>query len=317
MDTGEGEKFEKRNDDPVNYQSSLSSDWRFGTANFTSAAMGLAPAVNLVASSPCSSATMVSSFGQAPWDQASNSQNLGYSGINVQHNASSSDSLGIRKTGPGTFASGIDRALDMGWNPPSSMLKGGLFLPNGPGMLPQSLTQFPADSGFIERAARFSCFSSGNFNDMVNPFGIPDSVGLYSRSGGMMQGPHDVFTGSGLKSISGLQGHKNEVNAGDTSRDVALPVEHGATEGHLHRNEAGKRPRDEATGGGAGGSRNESEEAQSSGNAGQDDRSVLECAGRDSSMKGSGSKRKKNEQVDVIISYCFLILLNLLHFPFC
>lgn len=37
------------------------------------------------------------------------------------------------------------------------------------------MAQFPADSGFIERAARFSLFS-----DMVNqPLGNPESVGLF------------------------------------------------------------------------------------------------------------------------------------------
>nr|CAA8286974.1 Unknown [Brassica rapa]CAA8287941.1 Unknown [Brassica rapa]CAA8392558.1 Unknown [Brassica rapa]CAA8404243.1 Unknown [Brassica rapa] len=51
----------------------------------------------------------------------------------------------------------------------------GLFLPNASSFLPPSMAQFPADSGFIERAARFSLFS-----DMVNqPLGNPESVGLF------------------------------------------------------------------------------------------------------------------------------------------
>ena len=50
----------------------------------------------------------------------------------------------------------IGKPFPMGWNP---------------SILPSSLSDLPADSGFIERAARFSCFNGGSFSAMVNhPF---------------------------------------------------------------------------------------------------------------------------------------------------
>ena len=47
----------------------------------------------------------------------------------------------------------IGKPLPMDWNP---------------SLLPSSLSNLPADSGFIERAARFSCFNGGSFSAMVN-----------------------------------------------------------------------------------------------------------------------------------------------------
>ncbi|CAN0923496.1 Transcription factor bHLH49 [Linum grandiflorum] len=83
-----------------------------------------------------------------------------------------------------------------------------MFLPNA-GILPPSLSQFPADPAFIERAARFSCFNSVNYADMAHPFGMSEPMALYARPGGMMQGPQDVFLGSGLKSLSGGHSQMN------------------------------------------------------------------------------------------------------------
>jgi hypothetical protein len=45
---------------------------------------------------------------------------------------------------------------------------GGGFLAPVPGFLPQALSHFPVDSGFIERAARASCFGGGS------GFGVAD-----------------------------------------------------------------------------------------------------------------------------------------------
>lgn len=63
-------------------------------------------------------------------------------------------------------------AFDMSFIPPNQMI---------PRMLPQTLSsspQFPTDSGFIERAARFSCFSGSHFGAVLNsPFSInPESI---------------------------------------------------------------------------------------------------------------------------------------------
>uniref|UniRef100_F6HGF5 BHLH domain-containing protein n=1 Tax=Vitis vinifera TaxID=29760 RepID=F6HGF5_VITVI len=212
MDMSDKDKFEleKRSGDSLNYHSaSMSSDWRFG---------GVCKG-DLVGSSSCSSASMVDSFGPNLWDHPANSQTLGFCDMNVQNNASTSSTLGIRKGGPGSLRMDIDKTLDIGWNPPSSMLKGGIFLPNAPGMLPQGLSQFPADSGFIERAARFSCFNGGNFSDMMNPFSIPESLNPYSRGGGMLQ--QDVFASNGLKSVPGGQSQKDEPSMAEISKDVS------------------------------------------------------------------------------------------------
>lgn len=61
-----------------------------------------------------------------------------------------------------------DHSQNMGFCGALGMLKGGLFA-----------SSLPADSAFIERAARFSSFNSAA--DIVNPFTGPESVGLYSR----------------------------------------------------------------------------------------------------------------------------------------
>ncbi|KAK9277390.1 hypothetical protein L1049_006933 [Liquidambar formosana] len=312
MDMGDEDKFEvdKRSEDSLNYHS---SDWRFGGANLNNTSMGSIPMGipmtvckgDLIGSSSCSSATMVDSFCPTPWDHPTNSQNLGFCDINVQNNASSSNTLGIRKGGPGALrASGV-KSLDIGWNSTSSMLKGGLFLPNVPGVLPQSLSQFPADSGFIERAARFSCFGSGTFSDMVSPFSIPESMSPYSSSGVAMQVPQEVFVGNGSKSMSGGQSQKNELNIAEASKDVTLTVERGATEGsplkNERKNESFVRSHDEAKQG-VDVSGNESDEAEFSGSGDQEEPSMLEgTGGEPSSVKGLGSKKRKRSCQDTEI----------------
>lgn len=77
----------------------------------------------------------------------------------------------------------------------------GMFLPPTPGMLhpPPSLSDFPVDSSFIERAARFS-----NFSALVNPFGTPESMSPYS---------------GGSKSVSGAQTPKGETMSKNTRDD--------------------------------------------------------------------------------------------------
>ncbi|KAJ4829036.1 hypothetical protein Tsubulata_031542 [Turnera subulata] len=299
MDMGDKDKFEleKRNDNHMDFHStsSIPSGWQFHAA--TNSSMSLVPPAcrGDLGGSSCSSASVVDTFGPAMWEQATSSQNLGYCDISVQNNASNSSRIEIGKAGAASFRGGIDRPMDMGWNPPHSVVKGGVFLPNVPGMLPQSLSQFPADSAFIERAARFSCFSGGNFGDMINPFAIPESMGLYSRGGGMLQ-PQEVFTSSGLKSLSGGQAQQNHVNVGEASREASLSVPHGATEGsplkNEKRSESVARSHDEAKQG-VGESGNESDEAEFSGGCGQDEQSMLEGNDADISAKSPGSKKRK------------------------
>ncbi|XP_038693566.1 transcription factor bHLH49-like isoform X2 [Tripterygium wilfordii] len=300
MDGSDNDKLglEKRNDNPTNYQSpNLPSDWRFDGANLSNTSMDLVPTDNPmsvcredVIGPSCSSASLPDSFGQTLWGHPTFSQNLGFCDIN----ADQSNSMGTRKAGHATFRSGGDGTLVMDWNPQSSMLRGGIFLPNAPGMLPQSLSQFPADSAFIERAARFSCFNGGNFSDMVNPFGIPNSMGVYSRGGGLMQGPLEVLSGGGLKSVSS--------NVSEAPKDISLSVNYGTPEGSPLKNDGRSeslvRSHDEAKQGVAG-SGNDSDDAEFSGQGGQEESTMLEGAAGEASAKGISSRKKKRNWQDM------------------
>lgn len=272
------DKFEReiQNEEPMNFNNSsnLSSDWPFTGPNLTNTSMGMVSSSNPLESSSCSSASMVDSFCHTIWDQPTNSQSLGYCDINLQNNGSSSSTLGFRKGNLGPT-----RTLDMSWNPSNPMLKGSMFLPTASPMLPQSLSQFPADSGFIERAARFSCFSAGNIGDMINPFGVPESLSPYSR-GVAMQGPQDGFAGNGPKLIPGGEAQKNEMNMPEGSQDVSMTVGCGA---NGRQGETLARSHDEGKQG-AGVSGNESDEAEDSdGGVGQEE----------TSNKGLGSKKRR------------------------
>ncbi|XVE91696.1 hypothetical protein REPUB_Repub01dG0032900 [Reevesia pubescens] len=305
MDIGEKDKYEleKRNENNINYQASgMSSDWQFGGANLTSTPMSLVPSDNPMAiGSSCASASLVDSFGSNLWEHPSNSQNLGFCDINLQNGASSSNAMGFGKGGPTSMRSSIDRPFDMGWNAASSMLKGGIFLTNATGILPQSLSQLalsqlPSDSAFIERAARFSSFNGGNFSDMVNPFGIRESMGLYARDAGLMQGPQDMFAINGMKPVSGVESQKSKFNATEASRDACLQVENRASQESPLKNERKSeslvRSNEEAKQG-TGGSGNESDEAEFSGGP-----SALDGTGAQPSAKGlSSKKRKRSVQV--------------------
>ncbi|TYH34064.1 hypothetical protein ES332_D13G103400v1 [Gossypium tomentosum] len=299
MDVGEKDKYEleKRNDNSLNYQASgMSSAWQFGGSNLTSTPMSLVSSDNpLVIGSSSASASMGDSFCSNLWEHPSNSQNLGFCDINVQNGASSSNATGIGRGGPASVRGSIDRPFEMGWNASSSMLKGGIFLPNASGVLPSSLSQLPTDSAFIERAAKFSSFNGGNFSDIVNPFGIPEAMGVYARGLGLMQGPQDVYTISGIKSISGVESQRSKLITTEASRD--LPAENRATQESPLKNERNGgslvRSNEEAKQGN-GGSGNESNEAESRGGAGgHDEPSALDGTAGESSAKILSSKKRK------------------------
>ncbi|OMO72213.1 hypothetical protein COLO4_27772 [Corchorus olitorius] len=306
MDIGEKDKYEleRRNENHMNYQApGMSSDWQFGGANLTSTSMNLVPSDNPMAiGSSCASASVVDSFGSNLWEHPSNSQNLGFCDINAQNGPSSSNAMGIGKAGPNPLRNSIDRTFDMGWNAASAMLKGGILLPSPAGILPQSLSQLPADSAFIERAARFSSFNGGNFGDMVNPFGIPDSMGLYTRGIGMMQSPQDILAISGMKSVSGVESQRSKLNAIEASREASLQVENRAAQEsplkNERRSESLVRSNEEAKQG-TGGSGNESDEAEfSGGGAGQDEPSPMDGTGGEPSAKSLSSKKRKRSVQD-------------------
>ncbi|KAA3487914.1 transcription factor bHLH49-like isoform X2 [Gossypium australe] len=299
MDVGEKDKYEleKRNDNSLNYQASgMSSAWQFGGSNLTSTPMSLVSSDNpLVIGSSSASASMGDSFCSNLWEHPSNSQNLGFCDINVQNGASSSNAMGIGRGGPASVRSSIDRPFEMGWNATSSMLKGGIFLPNASGVLPSSLSQLPTDSAFIERAAKFSSFNGGNFSDIVNPFGIPEAMGVYARGVGLMQGPQDVYTISGIKPISGVESHRSKLITTEASTD--LQAENRATQESPLKNERNGgslvRSNEEAKQGN-GGSGNESNEAESCGGAGgHDEPSALDGTAGESSAKALSSKKRK------------------------
>lgn len=305
MDSDDKDKFEpaKQNEDPMNFNSaSISSDWQFCGANLSSAPMNLVRPGNsmavcredLIGSSSCSSAPMADSFGPALWDHPSTMENLGFVNVSAQNNLNTSNLLGIRKVGPESVRG------DIGCNPPSSMLKGGLFVPRGLGTfpIPEGLPHFPTDSGFIERAARFSCFGGGNFSSMVNPFGIPENAGLYPIAGGVMLGPRDILPASCPNPVSGAQSEKNEMNV-EACRDVHLAATRGTPQGSPLINEGESesfaRSRGEAKQGATAGSSNESDEAEFSGGGGvgQDNPSMLEGTGGEGSAKGFDCKKRK------------------------
>ncbi|KAL7001360.1 hypothetical protein U1Q18_002510 [Sarracenia purpurea var. burkii] len=285
---------EKGNEDLMSYHSPT-SDWRFSVSNLTNTSMGSIPTAkptavckgNLMESSSSSSAPMMDSFCPTVWDRPTGTQNLGFCDISLQCNAATLNTMGPRKEGLLLGPLSIEKTLDMGWVPSNSML-------------PQSLSQFPADSGFIERAAKFSCFGRGNFSDMVNSFSMTEveSMDPFARDAAAMRHSQRVFLGSGFKSVSGGQSQQNDVHMNEASRDGSLSVERGATEGSPLKNERKShsfaQSHDRAKQG-VGLSSNESGEAENGGGGCQDEPpSMLEVAdGKPSSSKALGLKKRK------------------------
>ncbi|XP_022992430.1 transcription factor bHLH49-like [Cucurbita maxima] len=217
-------------DNSISCTHSMFSDMRFGETTLTSMPVAVGEP-----------------FSSTVWEQAANSQNMGTS-----------------------KASGcpVSLSTDISWNLSHNMFKGGIYLPHG--MLPQSLSQLPADSSFIERAARLSCFSGGNFGDIVGHFNIhepPMSVSIPER--------WDEIPRNGLGLVSGIEGQSQRTN------------EHGAAENGspLKVDDRGKQATD-------GSSANESDEAEFSGGDGP---CALEVTANQVSAKGR--KRKRSGQV--------------------
>ncbi|KAH0680984.1 hypothetical protein KY284_022069 [Solanum tuberosum] len=184
------------------------SDWQLSGSNLTNA-----------------SNQIIDSFCASVWDNPISSSNLGL------------DPLGAS----------VNRMVAMGWTQPNVMSKGGTFIPPTTGMVPQSLTQLSADSGFIERATRFSCFSGGIVGDMMNPFAIPNSSDTY-HNGLTFGESQDVFASNGLQSpstaISQKQQMRNAVESSD--QDVSLPLEYEHTDRSPLKNEKNVKSQDEA-----------------------------------------------------------------------
>ncbi|KAL4574611.1 hypothetical protein LXL04_021445 [Taraxacum kok-saghyz] len=234
-----------RNGEQMHYSSTnLSSDWPFNGSN------------DLTNTSP------------TIWDHnPTNSQHLGaFCDVNLQNNATTSSSaLGFRKG---------NHIAPSSWSPPNSAVKrGGVFLPPPPAatstMLPHTLSQFPADSGFIERAARLSSFSAGNFEDMMNPFGNVPESSLSPYSNRPVQGqPQDGFVNV-IKSTSG-----------EGSKDTPPPVDYETNDG--------SQPKHDARQGGSGFSGNNLPGEAEYSEGGQDE----------TSNEGFGSKKRRRSDQD-------------------
>ncbi|KAK4430128.1 Transcription factor [Sesamum alatum] len=268
---------QKGSDDLVNYPGpNMTSDWQVNGNHLTNSTIEM---ISMGSSIVESSARSSAHFCPPVWDQPINGRSLGYSDVNVRNDDSTSSSHGPVRA-------------DMGWTS-NSVLRGGMFLPTVPGLLPQSLPQFPADSGFIERAARFSCFGGGNFGEVMNHFGVPDPLNPYSRGLGPMQGPNEVFGGNGLRSLPGMQTQGLEMNVAEVTKEASLPGRKPGNEGSPSKNqkksESFMRSHDEAKHG-VGVSGNESDEAEFSGRGGQEE---LSAPAGESSGKGLGSKKRK------------------------
>ncbi|KAG1327475.1 transcription factor bHLH49 [Cocos nucifera] len=269
MDINEKDKFgfEKTEDQPNYHSSGMPADWQIGNQSMGSVS---APPMG---SSPCPSASMVESFAPSLWIPSAHAQNLGFCDNNVQSSTAASNSLRIGKLVPRPLR------LDMGWNPSDSSSKGsGVFLQTGTGVLPPNLSHLPADSAFIERAARFSCFNGGNLGSMMNTFSAPESLSPYSNT---------------PKGVPGAQIQKSEMNTTEAGMDASLPIDHASSS-----RSPMKEPRDKRTSHGAGVSSNESGEPEFSGD-GQEEAPNLASAAADSSSTGLAAKKRKRPSQDM------------------
>nr|GME12974.1 transcription factor bHLH49-like [Ipomoea batatas] len=262
----------KRNEDALSFHSdNMPSDWQLNGANLANVSMGMIPNSN----------PMTDSF----W--AINSVNLGYRcDANVLPGVSGSNLLGSGTLGFEPARGAPDRNVGMFGTQPNAMLKGSMFLPTPSGMLPQ----FPGDSDFIERAARFSCFSSGgNLCDPINPFSTTESMNPYAKGVMPTQKPQEVFVGNELKSAPAMQYQDHEMtNVAESSKEGSLPID-GAAEGSRARNGMKNENTFEAKQC-VEGSGNESDEPECSSPGDQD---LSEGAGRESPATGLASKKRK------------------------
>lgn len=302
------EKFEVdgNEEDPMSYSSGMPPDWRFGANSSVGlVSIGNSMSMNrgdLIGSSSCSSASMVDSFSPNFWDHSANSQNLGFCDIN----GSSSNTIGIRKDGFGFGRGGHDHGtLEIGWNQANAMMKGDGFLPNGQGVFPQSLSQFPTDSGFIERAAKFSCFGGGNFSDVVNAYGVPQSMAMYA---GSIHGTRDALAGVGLRVANGGPTQESDdpnvveaATKGVVSPSVEQlatresPLKNDKSEGWVGSQDEGKQALVQNVNDSDGGESGDDD----GGRGGQDGSPMLEgTTSGEPSMKGLNSKKRKRSGQD-------------------
>lgn len=256
----------EKNEDHMSYHASdISTAWQ----QFNSSSGSIGQEIQM-GSASCPSNPMVDSFNPSLWNHHPSSQNLVGLSENNAHVGNP----------------------PMGLNPSSFFPKGGTFLPSLPKIPPPPiLPHFSADTGFIERAARFSCFGSGNLSGMVNPFGASEILSPYANP-------------------SKFSGQKSEMSVDEASENAPLPVND-----HLSSIRSPRERRDDAN------SLRESAEPEFSG-GGEEEAPNLATAARDnSSSKGpNAKKRKRSNQVNhnyIFFNYiqscvcCFLLVLEL------
>ncbi|KAI4373325.1 hypothetical protein MLD38_011460 [Melastoma candidum] len=243
-----------------------------------------------------SSALMVDSFGRELWDRASDPslENLGCCEVSghSHNNSSLSETSGIRRIGTAAFRTNV------GWNPRSPMLNSALYAPNALNIPPGSfcLPQFPSDSGFIERAARFSCFNGGNFTSLPNPSAIFPSAGCYPVGPGLLAAPSEIFRSNFMKLGSNLNVESTEdVDMLASKQDTFQ----GCPQKNSLKSESETVMRcDDGTEQAAGLSSNDSDGGNYSGNhGGQADTSIADSAGGEDSLKEVSIGKRKRSSV--------------------
>ncbi|CAK9311432.1 unnamed protein product [Citrullus colocynthis] len=274
-------EVENRTSDPM----SISSGWQFAAAaNLTNESVGFVSTGNpsVVSNgdlgvSSCPSTSMSNLFTSTLLNHHTESQNSGFcTTFNEQNSIVASNTTVVDGEGLNSLRSNGDtRTLGMDWNQQNPWMKG-IFSGNVPGIFPANLSQLPADSAFIERAARFSCFNSGVFGaPPTGPFGISDSIGIHSGSG---------------------FGRQEVISRNGASKDVSLPMELEAKEKSPSKNEKdSEMSKDRTKQGCVGESGNDSDEAGFSG--GQEELGTLGGAITEPSTEGlCFKKRKRGEQ---------------------
>ncbi|WOL12113.1 transcription factor bHLH49-like [Canna indica] len=200
MDVHEKDRCDSlKNED---YNSGNAADWQLRNPSI-SLVSGNPSAMsqrNQRGSSSCSTLPMDDPFSTGLWNLSTKSTELdlcknnspgnsnpitGNSGFNVEWNSSESMSIGV----------------------------GGALLQASAGILHPSLSHFPADSGFIERAARFSSFSTSNVGGVMNPFSLAQPQNAYADAS---------------RDDSGAQIQKNEINMMEAAKKASFSTDHGS-----------------------------------------------------------------------------------------
>ncbi|RWW26339.1 hypothetical protein BHE74_00023081 [Ensete ventricosum] len=185
-----------KNEDNLDYTySGNSSDWQQCNPSIGCLDSGNPSASvsqgNQIGSTPCSSISMADPFGAGLWNLSTESTSLDLCKDKKLQGSSN------QITG-------------------NSMSIGGTLLQTGSGVLHPSLSHFPSDSAFIERAARFSCFGGSDLGGMMNPYSAAQS-----------QIPHSDAS----RESSGAQIQKNEINMMEAVRGASLSTtDHGSKE---------------------------------------------------------------------------------------